>query len=359
MNLADKIYIHLEKAFATFQLQVELTLPGRGVSVLFGQSGSGKTSLLRCIAGLEKGEGRILVRGETWQDDRYFMPVHKRPLGYVFQEANLFAHLSVQSNLNFGLKRVGQADLKVALDQAVELLGIGHLLQRMPQRLSGGERQRVAIAQALAMKPRLLLMDEPLAALDTARKQEILPYLQRLHDELDIPVLYVTHSIDELSRLADHLVVLEQGKAVASGPLSQVLADLDLPVKLGEETGVVLVARISERDTRYNLARADFPGGGLWARDMGFAIGDNIRLRVLARDVSLALDAPENSSILNALPAVVDDLGDSEHPGVKMVRVMVGDSPIISRLSHRSVDALALEVGKPVWVQIKSVAVIE
>lgn len=359
MSVADEIVIQLSKSFAGFKLEADLTLPGRGISVLFGHSGSGKTSLLRCIAGLDKGQGKLIVRGDCWQDDGYFLPTHKRPLGYVFQEAGLFAHLSVQSNLEYGLKRVHKSQHKVSLDQAIELLGIGHLLQRKPQKLSGGERQRVAIAQALAMSPRVLLMDEPLAALDQARKQEILPYLERLHDELNLPVLYVTHSIDELSRLADHLVVLENGKPVASGPVSEVLARLDLPLQLGEESAVVLEAEISEIDEAFHLARAAFPGGSLWARDAGFVLGQQIRLRVLARDVSLAVEPPTPSSILNILPAVVEELADSEHPAIKMVRVSVGDSRLVCRLSHRSVTTLGLEPGMSLWVQVKSVAIID
>ena len=188
-----------------FSLDVDLALPGRGVTALFGHSGSGKTTLLRCIAGLERAaQGRLAVDGEVWQDAGSWLPPHQRPIGYVFQEASLFAHLTVLGNLRYGMKRISGAQ-RVSLDHAIELLGIGHLLDRKPDRLSGGERQRVGIARALAVSPRLLLMDEPLAALDLKRKQEILPYLERLHDELSIPVLYVSHSPDEVARLADYL----------------------------------------------------------------------------------------------------------------------------------------------------------
>ena len=204
--------------YSGFSLDVDLDLPGRGVTALFGHSGSGKTTLLRAIAGLEHAPGGTLsVNGDVWQDAATFRPTHRRPLGYVFQEASLFPHLDVRANLEFGQKRVPQAQRRVSLDQAVALLNIGHLLGRKPARLSGGERQRVGIARALATSPRLLLMDEPLAALDFALKQEILPYLERLHDELDIPVLYVSHAPDEVARLADHIVVMEGGRAVAAG----------------------------------------------------------------------------------------------------------------------------------------------
>jgi len=353
------ISAELSLDFPGFSLAVDLRLPGRGVTALFGHSGSGKTTLLRCIAGLERAHGRLSVNGDIWQDDKRFVPVHRRPLGYVFQEASLFPHLSVMGNLKYGMKRVAQASLKVSLEHAIELLGIGHLLERKPDRLSGGERQRVAIARALAVSPRVLCMDEPLAALDMARKQEILPFLERLHDELEIPLLYVTHSPDEVAHLADHLVVMSEGRAVASGPLNETLARLDLPIRLGEEAGVVLEARIAERDSHWHLARAEFPGGSLWARDMGIDVGHPVRMRVLARDVSLALEPHPGTSILNMLPAAVKELGEGEHPAVKLVRVQVGETSLLCRLTARSFDALDLAVGKPVWVQIKSVAIIE
>ncbi len=348
---------HLD--YPDFALDVDLLLPGRGVSALFGHSGSGKTTLLRCIAGLEQARGRLRVDGETWQDGKHFLPTHQRPLGYVFQEASLFPHLSVMGNLRYGLRRVPAAARRVSLDDAIELLGIGHLLARRPDRLSGGERQRVAIARALAPSPRLLLMDEPLAALDQARKQEILPYLERLHGELEIPLVYVTHSADEVAHLADHLVIMDDGRAVASGPLSETLARLDLPIRLGEETGVVLQARIAERDARWHLARAEFPGGSLWVKDPGRDIGAAIRLRVLARDVSLALDPHDRTSILNRLPAVVSGLSEGGHPSARLAQLQMGDSLLLCRLTARSVDALGLETGSRVWAQIKTAAIIE
>jgi molybdate transport system ATP-binding protein len=269
------VHARFRLVHAGFTLDVDLQLPGRGVSALFGASGSGKTTCLRAIAGLAHAPGgHLSVNGEVWQDDgrNLFVPTHKRPLGYVFQEASLFPHLSVRANLEYGMRRVPARDRKVSLDHAVELLGISRLLERMPAGLSGGERQRVAIARALATSPRILLMDEPLAALDLARKQEILPYLERLHGELEIPLIYVSHAADEVARLADHLVVLEQGRAVASGPLGETLARLDLPIRLGEDAGVVLEGKIAEVDAGWHLARVDFAGGSLWVRDSGVRI---------------------------------------------------------------------------------------
>lgn len=342
-----------------FTLDVDLRLPGRGVSALFGQSGSGKTTLLRCIAGLERAaHGRLAFKGKIWQDGDFWLPTHQRPIGYVFQEASLFPHLSVLGNLEYGRRRTAGA-ARVALDQAVELLGIGHLLGRKPDSLSGGERQRVGIARALAVSPEILLMDEPLAALDLKRKQEILPYLERLHDELDIPVIYVSHAPDEVARLADHLVALDQGRVLTAGPLAKTLARIDLPIRLGEDVGVVLDGTVGAIDPDWQLARVDFPGGGLWTRDRGLAPGRHIRVRVLARDVSLALDEPGRSSIQNVLAGEVDSLGNDEHPGLMLVRVRVGDSLLVSRLTRRSAEQLGITPGQAIYVQVKSVALME
>jgi molybdate transport system ATP-binding protein len=342
-----------------FSMNVDLTLPGKGVTAIFGQSGSGKTTLLRCIAGLERAsKGFLSFKGEVWQDENSFLPVHQRPLGYVFQEASLFPHLSVLKNLRYGQTR-SKSEQKVSLDQAIELLGISHLLERMPERLSGGERQRVAIARALAVSPRILLMDEPLAALDLARKQEILPYLERLHDELELPILYVTHSPDEVARLADHLVALKEGCLLGYGPLSETLARLDLPIRLGEERAVVLEGTVVERDDTWHLIRVAFNGGSLWTRDRGIAVGKKVRLRVPSGGVSLALQPQHGTSILNSLSGTVAVLADDEHPGLALVQVKIGASLVLARITKRSLDALGLQPGQQIWVQVKSVAVLE
>jgi molybdate transport system ATP-binding protein len=329
------------------------------VTALFGPSGCGKTTLLRCIAGLSRAPlGRLVVNGDTWQDADAFRPVHQRPLGYVFQEANLFAHLSIRRNLQFGQSRINEADRRVEFDRAIELLGIAHLLERKPAGLSGGERQRVAIARALLTSPRLLLMDEPLAALDVARKNEFMPYLERLHGELDIPVLYVSHAPDEVARLADHIVVMDAGRAVASGPLLDTLARLDLPIRLGEDAGVVLDAVVAERDAAWHLARVEFSGGSLWVRDGGQSVGQAVRVRILARDVSIALEHVRDTSIQNCLRATVTELAGDSHPALALVRLNIGPSPLLSRITRRSAAGLGLAPGKPVWVQIKAVALI-
>lgn len=353
-----------------FTLDVALELPGRGVTALFGPSGSGKTTLLRCIAGLERGAGRLEVNGEVWQDEQAFLPPHRRAIGYVFQEASLFPHLTVRGNLEYGMRRKQHAHLAMhslrngasadfaRLDPIVELLGIDALLPRRADCLSGGERQRVAIARALLTAPRLLLLDEPLAALDHARKQEILPYLERLRDELDIPLLYVSHAASEVARLADHIVVMADGRSVTHGPLAETLARVDLPLRLGDDAGVVFEGRVAERDAEWHLARVAFDGGELWVRDTGHAVGQTVRLRVLARDVSVALSRHDDVSIMNLLPASVTAHVGEDHPSLVLVQLRSGNTTLLARLTRRSAQRLDLAPGRQVWLQIKAVAVV-
>jgi len=343
-----------------FTLDVDLNIPGSGVTAIFGRSGAGKTTLLRCIAGLQRPrEGYLRVRGELWQDSHHWLPTHKRPLGYVFQQASLFAHLSARDNLRYAQKRADPHGPKISFAHTVELLGIGELLDRRSGQLSGGERQRVAIARTLLIAPRLLLMDEPLASLDMARKLEILPYLERLRSELDMPMLYVSHAPDEVARLADHIVALDHGKVVAAGPLQETLARLDFPLQLGEEVGVVLTAKVVQRDAQWQLARVAFAGGEFLLSDSGHEVGEQLRVRVLARDVSLALSRHDDSSILNVIAGVVDEISTHPSQGVAMVRIKIGETILVARVTLRSLAHLQLTVGKSIWVQIKSVAVIQ
>ncbi len=354
----DRIEARFGLAFGSgFGLQVELDLPGRGITAVFGPSGSGKTTLLRCMAGLqEHASGVFRVNGDTWLDDTRDLPTHRRPLGYVFQEASLFPHLTAAGNLDYAERRAPVSDDGLR-ERVVGLMGIGDLLQRKPAELSGGERQRVAIARALLIRPRLLLMDEPLASLDEPRKREILPYLERL-GEFDLPVIYVSHSVTEVARLADHLVVLEAGAVVASGPLTELMSRLDTRMHLGEDAGAVVDAEIVERDEAWHLVRARFDGGELWLRDGGDAIGEHLRIRILARDVSVALESHDDTSIANRLHATVDELVDDEDAAFLLVGLDVGNARVIARVTKRSADHLGLEVGQNVWAQIKSVAVV-
>jgi molybdate transport system ATP-binding protein len=355
-----------------FELDVDLDLPGKGITVLYGASGSGKTTLLRCVAGLERaraGQGVVRIGRQVWQDDAagIFLPTSKRALGYVFQEASLFEHLTVEGNVRYGLQRSGGGSAgQQVLDSAIELLGIGALLRRMPTQLSGGERQRVAIARALATQPKLLLLDEPLAALDAPRKQEILPWLERLHGQWRAPILYVTHSSEELTRLADHVVVLDHGRAKAAGAVADVLTAIDSPALTGDEAGALLTGRIVERDARWHLARVAFDGGSLWLGDRGLPLDHTVRLRVLARDVSIAIDEPRGTSIQNSiqntLPCTIESWVADAHPAQVLVRVRVLEgerqSLLLARITARAFDALRLGAGRRVWAQVKSVAVL-
>ncbi|MBY8934186.1 Vitamin B12 import ATP-binding protein BtuD [Pseudomonas fluorescens] len=357
------IVVRLKRVYADFGLDVDLNLPGRGVTALYGHSGSGKTTCLRCIAGLERAEhGFVQINDEVWQDsdNGIFVPPHKRALGYVFQEASLFPHLSVLANLQFGLKRIARSQRRVDMAQATELLGIGHLLERHPQHLSGGERQRVGIARALLTSPKLLLMDEPLAALDSQRKSEILPYLQRLHDELDIPVLYVSHAQDEVARLADHLVLLSEGKALASGPIGETLARLDLPMAMGDDAGVIIEGQVSAYDADYQLLSLQLPATEMSIRvtHAPIALGQPLRCKVHARDISLSLQNSEFSSILNRLPVTVVSEQSADNAAHVLIRLDAGGTPLVARITRYSRDQLGVHPGQHLWAQIKAVAVL-
>ena len=344
--------------YGEFRLNVCLVLPGNGVTVLFGHSGSGKTSLLRCIAGLEQApKGFLQINGEVWQDSEcgVFLPTYERSLGYVFQEANLFPHLSVKGNLQFGLKRTGQTDTD--LTHILELLGIEHLLGRMPDGLSGGERQRVAIARALAINPEILLMDEPLAALDFKRKQEILPFLERLHRELNIPVLYVTHSQQEVAQLADHLVILDEGRVLASGSLSETLSRLDVPLARDRDAATVWSVTVAEHEAEYHLTRVAFDGGMLSLPSLTVKIGTPMRVQIYARDVSITLQAPFATSILNVLPATITDIAHDDN-GHCVVQLLVGTQALLAHITRKSAILLDLKIGMQVYVQIKGTSIL-
>jgi molybdate transport system ATP-binding protein len=361
------IHLQVKLTRLDFELDVNLHLPEQGITAIFGPSGSGKTSLLRAVAGLEKiQQGLIQVGSHIWQDTQHNIcwPTWQRPLGYVFQESSLLPHLNVQHNLNFGLKRAlkssssARLDATKSLQESIELLGIEALLQRMPHELSGGERQRVAIARAIAMQPQLLLMDEPLASLDAARRQEIFPWLARLRDDLKIPMLYVTHASEEVVRLADHLVVLDKGRVKAQGPVSAVLTQIVNPVMVGEDAGALLTGCIGAVDSKWHLSRVDFQGGSVWMRDAGLHIGKAVRLRILARDVSLATSEPQNTSIQNQLRCSIQSITPDAHPSQVMVVLKCGAEEVLARVTMRAVDELALQVGMPVWAQVKSVALV-
>lgn len=346
--------------FGGFQLDVDLELPGSGITVLFGCSGSGKTTLLRCVAGLQTADhARLEINGRVWEDSRrkIFLPTYRRALGYVFQEANLFPHLSVADNLQYGLRRLDKSAGKADLPYILDILGISHLLDRMPERLSGGERQRVAIARALALNPEILLMDEPLASLDFKRKQEILPFIGRLHRELSIPVLYVTHSRQEVAQLADHLLILAAGKVQACGGLAETLCRLDLDQAQDWDAATVWQAQVIGHDEAYCLTRVGFDGGVLDLPQVEAPSGASLRVQIHARDVSIVLQAPQATSILNILPATVVALGQLAH-GQSVVRLRVGGQPLLAHITRKSAELLGLRAEMQVFVQIKGISLL-
>ena len=369
MNAAQ-IQAQLQVSRADFRLDVDLQLPGHGVTALFGPSGCGKTTCLRSLAGLERARGRVVVNGKVWQDDadRQWLPTHQRALGYVFQEASLFAHLSVQRNIDYGMKRTPVARRKVSKEQAIELLGIAHLMDRMPSTLSGGERQRVAIARALATSPEVLLMDEPLAALDAQRKAEVLPYLEQLQRSLQLPIIYVSHSMDEVARLAQHMVLMRDGLAVAQGPVTELLSSLDLPLSQGDLAAAVLPATVQAHDSSDCLSTLSFAGGQLQlVLAAPRPVGSSVQLRVQARDVSLSLYRPEGSSILNILPVHILGLRE-DGPGQVMVSVQATGATdqgtnqgarLLARITQHSAKVLHLQPGMQVFAQIKGMALLD
>jgi len=349
-------------AYASFTLDVDLCIPDTGVTAIFGRSGSGKTSLLRCIAGLEKrAEGELAFRGNIWQQANHFTPACRRSIGYVFQEPSLFQHLDVQGNLLYGQKRsaLREGNRKQDFDEVVDLLEIRDFLTRSPTQLSGGEQQRVAIARALLTNPSLLLMDEPLASLDTQHKREIIPYLKNLIEHLGIPVLYVSHSPNEVMQLADHILVMETGKKLAFGPLKESIARLDFPAELDDDLGVVLDVESAEKVSKWNMERVTFVGGEFWLPDTGCAIGHQHRIRVLARDISLARRQHLDTSIQNIISVEVDEIHQDTENRFALIRLKAGESFLIARVTLRALELLKLEVGENIWAQIKSVALLK
>jgi len=340
-----------------FSLDVDLALPARGVTALFGPSGSGKSTLLRCMAGLHRAEGRMQTGETVWQAEGVWVPAHRRAVGFVFQDAGLFAHLDVRRNLEYGWRRVPASRRRIAPQQAIDWLGLGPLLGRRPATLSGGERQRVAIGRALLTSPDLLLMDEPLAALDLQSREDILGYLERLHDHLPAPLVYVTHAPGEAARLADHLVLLENGRVRDRGEPAELLTALDgAAARL--DGSAVLCGRVLEQDARWHLTRIGTDHWCIAVPREDLPRGAPARIRIQASDVSLALAAHDDTSILNVLPVTVDDLRDLG-PAQQLVRLRLADGqPLLARITRLSGERLALVPGKAVYAQIKSVALV-
>jgi molybdate transport system ATP-binding protein len=348
-----KIKVQLE----SFMLDANFSIPDRGITVVFGPSGSGKTTLLRAIAGLEKSDKGFLKIGDSvWQKGEDFLATHKRQIGYVFQDAALFDHLDVKGNLNFVVKRA--IGLKEDFIESIHnLLEIKTLLNRKTTQLSGGEKQRVAIARALLTNPKILLLDEPLSALDLKRKNEILPYLDSIHNDLEIPILYVTHSQDEMSRLADHLLLIEDGNIVGSGPVNDMLTRFDMPLSHGGDAVSIIEAEVLKRDSEFNLMHLDFLGGQFIVPDNSFPVQTKVRIRVVARDVSLTKSKQVDTSILNIFPAMVQEIVNEGEAQV-MVRLQIKETILLACITRKSSYKLRLEKGSEVFVQVKSVAIL-
>lgn len=349
--------VDLQHRFPGFALEARFTAPA-GVTVLFGRSGSGKSTVVNAVAGLLRPDrGRVELAGEVLLDSAggIVLPPHRRRLGMVFQDHRLFPHLTVRQNLTYG-RWFAPRGPGAALEQIVDLLGIGALLGRRPAALSGGEKARVALGRAILSNPRMLVMDEPLAALDDPRKAEILPYLERLRDEWRLPILYVSHSVAEVARLATTVVVMEAGRVVAAGPAAEMLNDLGMVPALGlREAGAVLTARLAAQDAD-GLSRLDCAAGPLWLPRVEAPLGATVRLRILAQDVMLATERPQGISALNILPAMVAEIRMGDGPGA-LVRLAAGGETILARVTRRSALALELSPGKPVFAVLKAVSV--
>jgi molybdate transport system ATP-binding protein len=351
--------VDIRRRLGRFTLDVRFDAGEARLTALFGRSGCGKTSILAAIAGLLRPDsGRIEVAGETLFDSArgIDVPAERRRIGVVFQDDRLFPHLTVRDNLRYGLKRAS-GSLGIAFDDVVRLLGLEQLLDRRPARLSGGEKQRVAIGRALLAQPRALLMDEPLASLDAPRKQEILYYVERLRDELAIPVVYVSHEIEEIVRLADTMVLVSAGRVMATGPVSEVMNRLDLKPMTGRfEAGAVLDTVVAGQDLDYGMTRLAFDGGEVHATGVDALVGERVRVRIRARDVALATERPRAMSIRNVLRGTVAEIGPRTGPEVDL-RIAIGSLMLLARVTRLSLDELGLAPGVPVFALVKSVAI--
>ena len=351
---------NIEHRFRGFRLAMDFSVSRPGLTALFGPSGSGKTTCINAISGLLKPDsGYIEINGQPVFDSAtgLNLPARRRRIGYVFQEARLFPHLTVNRNLDFGAHRSPEPPSQAERAHIVEMLGIGHLLERRPAGLSGGERQRVALGRALLMKPRLLLLDEPLAALDQARKAEVLPHLERLRDEACIPIVLVTHALEDVARLANDIIVVNEGRSIATGPVEQILSRLDLlPLTGQSEPMSVITADVLHHDIDGGLTELGFNGGRLWVARINADPGAQVRLRIAARDVMLALEPPAQISATNLISGRIAEIRSGPGPYCD-VRLVCGGSILLARITRRSADRLGLAPASEVIAVIKAVSV--
>jgi molybdate transport system ATP-binding protein len=361
---ASTISVALAGAVGPLTLSPSFNVPAKGITAIFGPSGCGKTTLLRCLAGLHRARGNVSVGTEIWQDDdtQIFLQPYQRQVGYVFQEASLFTHLSVRENLYYGARRSSRSGrpARINPDLIIDLLALRPLIDRVTTTLSGGERQRVAVGRALLAEPRLLLMDEPLSALDRMTRDEVLPYFEMLHEVLALPILYVSHDIAEIERLADTLILMHEGRVLAAGPIGELQMDPALPLLGRPEASVVLEGRVTAHDAPFALTELSVPGGTLLAPGLHGAVGDVRRLRIAAADVSLSLRQPVGTTILNCLPAcVISVAGDATAPQASLILALgpAGEGVrIAARITRKSLVTLDLQPGREVFAQLKSVA---
>ena len=357
---ASSLEIAIKLPFADFLLDVEQRLPFEGITAIFGPNGSGKSTLLRVLAGFDRASGRVALGDEVWLDTagRRWVPPHLRPVGYMFQDLRLFTHLDVLGNLRFAVTRRSERRGSFTQEEVVDSLDLQSLLGRRIEALSGGERQRVALGRTLLTRPRLLLLDEPLSALDMDRKEEILPYLEKLPKRFEIPTLYVTHSIDEVARLADRILVLADGRVRALGPTAEIAERLDIQSLTGRfEAGVVVEARVIDHDPRYHLTTLDLDGQTIGMPTVsGLDPGATVRLRIRARDVALATTRPEDVSIRNVLSGVVSEIVEESDSAYAEIFIDLGGTRLRSRITRAAVDDLKLVVGQQVFALIKSVS---
>jgi molybdate transport system ATP-binding protein len=340
-----------------FNLDIDLQLPASGITVVFGPSGSGKTTLLRCLAGLEK-SGKMEIAGQVLQDENIFIPVNLRAIGMVFQESRLFPHLKVRDNLLYGYKRTPLNSRRLHLEDIGRVLSLEKLQERSIDKLSGGEKQRVALGRALLTSPKLLLMDEPLAALDAQRKTEIIPFIRKVEKELSIPIIYVTHSMSEVLQLVDTMVILKDGKVVKYGPVGKVFSDIQLRESIGDEhSGAVLDTTVLEHDTDYGITRLDFMGQELSVPIQDISPGQVLRVHIHSKDVSLATQPPEGlTSVLNILKTKVRKIG--ENVGYSVDIELDAGRPLLATITRKSLSNLNLRPGQSIYAYIKAIRMV-
>ena len=345
---------------ASFSLQSEFELDNIGITALFGKSGCGKTTLLRCIAGLEPAvTGHCEYNNNLWQSDQqnHFVPAHKRNIGFVFQHAYLFPHLSVRKNLFYSRRQKHAAAKSLDPDNVIKILNLEPLLNRSTLKLSGGETQRVAIGRALLSSPGLLLMDEPLSALDRSGKEEILEYIERLYHELNIPVIFISHTIEEVARLAENILLMDNGCIQAQGRINDVFTRLNLPLAHEPTASAIIDAMVKHHDEDYSLTELEFEQNTIRIPSIMKDVGEHVKVLIHARDVSLTLAPPEKTSILNTFSVIIDDI-QNEGSAQVIVKLKLGTQFLLARITRKSVDNLQLEIGKSVYAQVKSVALL-